>query len=142
MVGQLQSSSFLSWITIWQSDEATRSIQWCSSMEHGRGDKYIASHPAYCSLLVWVLCFVRYFMSSSAKLNTNHKSKHVGFGSSSHSRQRYWCSSWCRRDVCCPYIPWCSDRLRMPVSFSIFGCYTICFGKAMDYWHAAWTQII
>ena len=42
-------------------------------MEHGGGDKYIASHPAYCSLLVWVLCFVSYFtgMSSPVKSNTN-----------------------------------------------------------------------
>jgi hypothetical protein len=37
----------------------------------GGGDKYVASHPAHCSLLVWVLCFVRYFISSPVKLNTN-----------------------------------------------------------------------
>ena len=40
-------------------------------MENGRGDKYIATHPVYCSLLVWVLCFVRYFMPSPPKFNAN-----------------------------------------------------------------------
>ena len=38
-------------------------------MEHGRGDKYVTNHPAHCSLLVWVLYLVRYFISSF-KLNT------------------------------------------------------------------------
>ena len=40
-------------------------------MEHGGGDKYVASHPAHCSLLVWFLCLVRCFMPSPVKLNTN-----------------------------------------------------------------------
>ena len=40
-------------------------------MELGGGDKYVASVSAHCSLLVWVLCLVRYFMSSPFKLNTN-----------------------------------------------------------------------
>ena len=73
MVGRLQSSSFLSWITLRQSDEAPRSIQRGSSMEHGGGDKYAASHPARCSLLVWVLRLVRYMSSESppVKLNAN-----------------------------------------------------------------------
>ena len=39
-------------------------------MEHGGGDKYVASYPAHCSLHVWVLCLVRYFISP-VKLNTN-----------------------------------------------------------------------
>ena len=40
-------------------------------MEHWGGDKCIASYPPHCSLLVWVLCLVRYFISSLVKLNTN-----------------------------------------------------------------------
>ena len=40
-------------------------------MELGRGDKHVASHPAHCSSLVWVLCLVRYFMSFPVNLNTN-----------------------------------------------------------------------
>ena len=40
-------------------------------MEFGGGDKHVASHPAHCSSLVWVLCLVRYFMSSPVNLNTN-----------------------------------------------------------------------
>ena len=40
-------------------------------MENGGGDKYVATHPAHCSLHVRVLCLVRYFISSQAKLNTN-----------------------------------------------------------------------
>ena len=39
-------------------------------MENGGGDKYVASHPAHCSLHVCVLCLVRYFISP-VKLNTN-----------------------------------------------------------------------
>ena len=40
-------------------------------MELGGGDKYVANHPAHCSLLVWFLCLVRYLMSSPIKLDTN-----------------------------------------------------------------------
>ena len=40
-------------------------------MELGQSDKYVASHPAHCSFLVWDLCFVRYFMSYLVKLHTN-----------------------------------------------------------------------
>ena len=40
-------------------------------MEFGGSDKYVASHRAHCSFLVWILCFVRYFLSSQVKLHTN-----------------------------------------------------------------------
>ena len=40
-------------------------------MEHEGGDKYVASHLARCSLLVWVQCLVRYFISSPVKLDTD-----------------------------------------------------------------------
>ena len=36
-------------------------------MEHGQGDKYVTNHPAHCSLLVWVLYLVRYFISLNTK---------------------------------------------------------------------------
>jgi hypothetical protein len=40
-------------------------------MELGGGNKYIASHPPHCSLLIWYLCLVRYFISSPpVNLNT------------------------------------------------------------------------
>ena len=40
-------------------------------MEHGRGDKCVAGHHAHFSFLVWILCFVRDFMSAPDKLNTD-----------------------------------------------------------------------
>ena len=40
-------------------------------MERRGGDKYVTSHFAHRSLLVWVLYLVRYFTSSPHKLNTN-----------------------------------------------------------------------
>ena len=40
-------------------------------MELGGSDKYVATHSARSSLLVWVLCLVRYLMSSPVKLDTN-----------------------------------------------------------------------
>ena len=61
VVGQLYPWRFLSWITIWESDEATRSIQRHSGMENGGRDKYVTNHPAHCSYHVWVRCSVRFF---------------------------------------------------------------------------------
>ena len=101
-------------------------------MEHGRGDKYVAGHPAHCSLLVWGLCFVRYFMSSQVKLDAKHKSQHGGFGNSKKSCLCRWISPSSMPSVCYLHLSWRSVCFRMSVPLPIFGRYTNYIRKASD----------